>query len=170
MDHELQRYLNDHLAGSAGAVKLIDDLASRQEDPGEAEFFRALREKVEADRVQLRELLDRAGLEESTALQVAGKLTAGVSQLKLKWEGMEPGELGMLEALEMLALGIQGKRMLWVMLGELAPAFPEWEGVRFADLELEAIRQRDAVEERRVRCGRDSLVDAGRLEVVRAES
>jgi len=162
MDQNLQRYLNDHLAGSAGAVNLIDNLASRQEDPEEAEFFRSLKAKVEADQEQLRDLLTRAGLGESAALQVAGKLTASASKLKLKWEGMDPGELGMLEALEMLALGIQGKRMLWVMLAELAPAFPEWEGVRFSELELEAIEQRDAVEERRLQHGRDSLIDAER--------
>jgi hypothetical protein len=168
MDQDLQRYLNDHLAGSAGAVQLIDSLATRQEDPAEADFFHSLKAKVEADREQLRELLTRAGLEESSGLQIAGKLTAGASKLKLKWEGMEPGELGMLEALEMLALGIQGKRLLWVMLAELAPAFPEWEGIPFADLELEAIEQRDAVEERRLQHGRDSLIDAERRGVAAA--
>ena len=162
MDENLQRYLNDHLAGSAGAVKLIDSLASRQEDPEEAEFFQTLKAKVEADREQLRDLLSRVGLEESATLQVAGKLTAGASKMKLKWEGMEPGELGMLEALEMLVLGIQGKRLLWVVLAEISSAFPEWEGIGFAELELEAIQQRDAVEERRLQHGRDSLIDAER--------
>jgi hypothetical protein len=162
MDHELERYLNDHLAGSAGAVRLIDHLATCQEDPGETEFFRSLKSKVEADREQLRELLARAGLKESAALQAAGKLTAGAGNLKLKWEGMEPGELGMLEALEMLALGIQGKRLLWLMLAELAPAIPEWQGIPFAELELAAIEQRDAVEARRLRHGRDSLIDPRR--------
>jgi hypothetical protein len=162
MDHELQRYLNDHLAGSAAAVRLIEDLAERQDDPAEANFFHLLKEKIEGDRGQLRQLLERAGLEESAALQAAGKLTAGAGNLKLKWEGLEPGKLGMLEALEMLALGIQGKRLLWVLLGELAPAFPEWQGIPFADLELAAIDQRDAVEERRLRHGRDSLIDRER--------
>ncbi|HEY1120885.1 MAG TPA: hypothetical protein VGE67_04765, partial [Haloferula sp.] len=123
VDQNLQRYLNDHLAGSAGAVKLIDNLATRQEDPSEAEFFQMLKRKVEADRDQLRDLLTRVGLEESTALQVAGKLTVGASKLKLKWEGMEPGKLGMLEALEMLALGIKGKRLLWRLMAEITPAF-----------------------------------------------
>lgn len=35
---------------------------------------------------------------------------------------------------------------------------PEWEGVNFADLELEAISQRDSVEERRLEAGRDALL------------
>jgi len=162
MDQDLQRYLNDHLAGSAGAVDLIDNLATRQEDPAEAAFFHSLKAKVEADREQLRNLLTRTHLEESTTLQVAGKLTAGASNLKLKWEGLEPGKLGMLEALEMLTLGIQGKRLLWVLLSEIAPAFPEWKDIRFSDLELEAIEQRDAVEKRRLEHGRASLIDRKR--------
>ena len=62
----------------------------------------------------------------------------------------------------MLALGIQGKRLLWAMLAELAPALPEWQGIPFADLELEAIKQRDAVEERRIHHGRESLIDSER--------
>ena len=39
MDQDLQRYLNDHLAGSQSALVLIQDLADRQDDPDEAEFF-----------------------------------------------------------------------------------------------------------------------------------
>ena len=165
MDQNLQRYLNDHLAGSAGAVKLIDSLATRQEDPGEAEFFQILKRKVEADREQLRDLLTLVGLEESSALQVAGKLAAGASKLKLKWEGMDPGELGMLEALEMLVLGIKGKRLLWRLMAEIAPAFPEWKDVPFAGLEIDAIAQYDAVERRRLEHGRASLIDRNRRAV-----
>jgi hypothetical protein len=71
------------------------------------------------------------------------------------WEGFEPGELGLFEALEMLALGVQGKRLLWVALREIAPAYPAWKDVNFADLELEAIRQRDGVEAWRIEVVRD---------------
>ena len=57
----------------------------------------------------------------------------------------------------MLAIGIQGKRLLWVMLGEIAPQFPSWRDIHFADLELAAIQQRDAVEVRRLAAGRDAF-------------
>ncbi|MCW1925164.1 hypothetical protein OKA05_21570 [Luteolibacter arcticus] len=162
MDHNLQRYLNDHLAGSAGAIRLIDELATRQDDPAETAFFESLKAEVEGDQERLRHLLASAGLEESAALQATGKLTASASKLKLLWEGLKPGELGMFEALEMLTLGIQGKRLLWVMLMEIAPAYPEWDEIDFAELELEAIRQRDAMEERRILHGRESLIDSER--------
>jgi hypothetical protein len=162
MDPSLERYLNDHLAGSCGAVRLIADLAERQEDEADRRFFLDLMADVEADQALLRELLAGAGLKESTALKVAGSLTARAGRLKLLWEGLEPGGLGMFEALEMLALGIQGKRLLWAMLAEMAPHFPEWADIRFADLELQAIRQRDRVEERRRLEGRAALLSPER--------
>jgi hypothetical protein len=72
----------------------------------------------------------------------------------------------MFEALEMLALGIQGKRLLWVVLQEIAPHFPEWEDINFAELEFEAIRQRESVEDRRIESGREALASMERRKKV----
>jgi len=162
MDSNLERYLNDHLAGSAGAVDLIQTLADHSEDPAHASFFIGLKAKVEEDRALLKGLLEKLGQSSSTMLQAAGNLTAKAGRLKLLWEGLEPGRLGTFEAMEMLTLGIQGKRLLWLILAEIAPWVPEWEGVDFAELELEAIAQRDAVEERRIEAGLDALLDPER--------
>lgn len=153
MNQDLERYLNDHLAGSCGAISMIQDLADRQESESGREFFLHLKASVEGDQDQLKRLLDRAGLEQSRTLQVAGSLTAKAGRLKLLWDGLDPGELGMFEALEILALGIQGKRLLWVMLGKIAAGMPHWEGVNFEELERAAIQQRDAVEARRIEAG-----------------
>ena len=78
------------------------------------------------------------------------------------WVALASGHLGRFEAMEILALGIQGKRLLWVVLGELAPFVPEWQGIEFAELELDAIAQRDAVETRRIDAAMDALLDAER--------
>lgn len=162
MDDALLRYLNDHLAGSAGAIGLIQKLATSAEVPEEAGFFHDLEQKVEGDRTLLKDLIARLGENSSAMLQAAGTLTGAASRLKLNWEGMEPGQLGRFEAVEMLTLGIQGKRLLWLMLSEVAAFVPEWEGIDFASLELEAIDQRDAVEDLRIEAGTDALVDAKR--------
>ncbi|MCW1912962.1 hypothetical protein OJ996_05230 [Luteolibacter sp. GHJ8] len=162
MDQELQRYLNDHLAGSAGAIGLIQKLATTAEDPAEAAFFHSLERKVEADRALLKDLIALLGQSSSSVLETAGSITGAASRLKLGWEGMEPGQLGRFEAMELLALGIQGKRLLWLMLAELAPCVPEWEGKNFTELELEAINQRDSVEELRIVAGRDALLHRDR--------
>lgn len=158
MDQKLERYLNDHLAGSCGAINLIQLLADHQEIESERDFFLWLKQEVEKDQSLLKELLEKARMEKSVALQIAGTLSEGAGRIKLLWEGLEPGQLGMFEALEVLALGIQGKRLLWSMLANLRPYFPEWGDYDFADLELQAIQQRDQVEERRLETGRKSLV------------
>ena len=162
MDQDLQRYITDHLAGSQGALTLIQDHAERQEEPQERQFFLNLKAKVEEDQRLLKQLLALSGLDESALLQLAGSVTGKVGRIKLFWEGMEPGRLGMFEALEMLALGIQGKRLLWVVLQEIAPHFPEWKDINFAESELEAIRQRESVEERRIESGREALASIER--------
>ncbi|QJE95141.1 hypothetical protein [Luteolibacter luteus] len=162
MDAELQRYINDHLAGASGAIDLIRSLVETSEEPEESHFFRELEIKVERDRDLLKGLLEKMGRSSSTLLEIAGNLSSKAGRLKLMWEGLKPGELGRFEAMEMLAIGIQGKRLLWVMLGELAPWIPEWEGIVFSDLELDAISQRDAVEARRIESGLDGLLDVER--------
>jgi hypothetical protein len=105
MDKELERYLNDHLAGSSAALILIQEIADKSDDPDAKSFFRELKEEVEADRMLLGELQKSIGKEPSAVLKAAGNIAARVGGLKLMWEGIKPGSLGMFEALEMLALG-----------------------------------------------------------------
>jgi len=162
MDKHVERYLNDHHAGANGALQLIHQLAERQEIESESLFFQNLEKMVEKDQSLLKDLLEKANIEKSLTLQIAGTLTEGAGRLKLLWEGLNPGELGMFEALEVLALGLQGKRLLWVMLGKLSPYFPEWATYDFAELELQAIEQRDQIEERRIEAGCESLLDRQR--------
>jgi hypothetical protein len=162
MDQEIARYLHDHLAGSSGALLLIQKLADNHDSPEAREFFVDLKKKVEADREILQDLLEKIGQDRGGLFKVAGDIAARVSGVKLLWEGIEPGKLGMFEALEMLALGVQGKRLLWVALQDVAAWFPEWKDVPFSRLELEAIEQRDGVEIWRVEAARDVLADAER--------
>lgn len=162
MDNRLQRYLSDHHASSAGALILIQDLIDRLEDGDEKEFLSGLKESVEFDQENLDILIGAAQLDTSLLHEMAGTLSAQVSRLKLAWEGLEPGRLGFMEAYEMLALGIQGKRMLWLVLAEIADWFPEWRNVDFSHLEKKASAQRDALEGRLVHAARGTLIDHDR--------
>jgi len=154
MNPELQRYINDHFAGSEGAILVLTDLIARSEDMEEKRFFVELKAHIENDRSILAKVLDAAQLDTEKTVKAAGKLTAKASRLKLLWEGMKPGELGYFEACEMLSLGIQGKRLLWRVLAEIAPFHPDWHGFDFHELERDAQRQRDAMEEQRMRAAR----------------
>lgn len=168
MDKDLQRYLNGHLAGSHCVLSLIGELARRQTDARECRFFAELQGRVENDQQILKYLLSRIGCEESSGFKAVGEIGGKVSRMVLLYEGMEPGKLGSFESLEMLALGIQGKRLLWVALQEVAHHFPEWSEIDFQNLEFEAIRQREEVEERRLVHGREALASSLRKGVAEA--
>lgn len=162
MDQELTRYLNDHLAGSSGALLLIRELADSHDDPEAREYFLQFKEEVEADRALLEDLLVRIGRHASGFHQLAGAIAARIGGFKLMWEHVEPGKLGLFEALEMLALGVQGKCLLWVALREISAWFPEWNDIDFVALELQAAQQRDEIESWRIQAGIDILPDAAR--------
>jgi hypothetical protein len=63
--------------------------------------------------------------------------------------GGEPGELSLFRTLEALAIGVQGKRCMWRTLNSLPAATSIAGGVNFANLELKAVRQWEALEQRR---------------------
>ncbi len=76
MDSNLHRYLNDHLAGSAGAADVLQSICDAQDDPQEAGYFCELKSKVEDERRFLKGLIEKLGQTDSAILQVAGNLTA----------------------------------------------------------------------------------------------
>lgn len=153
----LERYLNDHLTGAAGALTLVEDLMKREELTDDRVFFEDLYDKIQADRDLLEDLMIKAELSRDGLMQAAGGLTAKIGRLKLLWEGLNPGDLGLFEALEMLALGIQGKRLLWRALKEASQVCPQWEGVDFESLAAAAKVQRDGVEQKRLLTARVAL-------------
>ena len=156
---ELDSYLNHHLAASFGAVDLIQELADRQTTATEERFFLELKAAVIADQELVKLLLALAGGDECRPQQVASNLSARASRLKLWWDGLERGELGRFEALELVATGIQGKRLFWAMLAAIAPTVPSWEGIDFAKQEKTAELQFDAIEKRRLAAGTITLTD-----------
>lgn len=157
MSRELERYLNDHLAGSSGALLLIDQLSECMDDPTAREDLSRLKEDVLKDRELLEHLLKQSGADPSTFLKAAGEITGRMGMFKLWWEGMESGKLGMFEALEILALGVQGKRLLWRALDSISDRIPGWKDVDFSQLEADALRQRDRVEHWRMEAAKASL-------------
>jgi hypothetical protein len=158
MDSNLERYLNDHLAGSLAAIDVLTLLSDKSEDSSDRDFYSELLAKVKQDRELLESLLEKTGEDRSAFREAAGGITSKASMLKLRWEGLSPESLGLLEAIEMLALGIEGKRRLWLLLGTIATFIPEWQGTDFEALEANAKTQGDAVEQRRIVAGKSALL------------
>jgi hypothetical protein len=91
-------------------------------------------------------LLDRLGASGRSIKRAAGYASGAVLSVTA---GGEPGDLPLLRTLEGLAIGVQGKRCLWRTLQNLSAPQPTVEGMNFRDLAAKAVRQWEAIEERR---------------------
>jgi hypothetical protein len=144
----LPTYINDHLAGAAAAIDLLEKL--HEDHPGEAigQLAATLRTEILADREKLQMLSDRVGSAPSKLKQAAARVTAKAAQVKL---GRHlAGDFGVFQALEVLSLGILGKRALWRALSALARNDSRLAGMDLDELTKRAERQYDLVEAKRL--------------------
>ena len=122
---------------------MVHRLASQQH-PDDRTLFRRLADEFEEDQLVVRALLARLGSSGRSMKRVAGVASGTVVSAMV---GGEPGDLALFRTLEALSVGIQGKRCMWRVLQDL-PLAPV-RGVDFVALEAKAVRQWDAIEERR---------------------
>ena len=150
----LHLYLNDHLAGSVAAIEMVDNLIEHHPEDRFGKFFRDLRNEIHADQEKLRDLIRKIGAEES-AIRKAGAWVAE------KFGRAKFGDTGdsveLLQAVEGLALGITGKRLLWHSLKAIAPNFSELQGTDFNTLENRAQNQFTRVEDLRMELTREAF-------------
>ncbi|PYS39906.1 MAG: hypothetical protein DMG14_12380 [Acidobacteria bacterium] len=151
----LATYLNDHLAGSFIAVEILEHLESEATDL--IQDLGALKAEIEADRRQLKELLDRLGISESRVRKVTSWIAEQVTEAKFEADDESRGTLRRLERLESLALGIDGKSALWQALKAAAELAPELRQMDYEQLVQRAQQQRSRVEMLRVQAARVAL-------------
>ena len=152
------KYLNDHLAGSVAALELVDHLRGAAKGTQRERLLDVLRSEIEEDQQILRTLLDRAGATESKIRKAAGWLAEKLGEAKLQVDDPGSGELHWLEALETLALGIQGKLSLWHALEVAAnEGKPELRGLDLSRLKHRARDQHGRVEAERLRVAKGAL-------------
>ena len=150
----LHTYLNDHLSGSSAAIQLLDHLIDTAAHDQERSFFQQLQSEVAADRATLEQLLVQSGGEPSGLRKAGGALMEWLGRLKLAFDDPSHQQLSRLEALEILALGLHGKRGLW---RALAVAAADPHGLDFTELERRAEDQHQHVEARRLETARRVL-------------
>jgi len=149
MSENLGTYLNDHVAGSVLALELLDHLIDLPEAP-DRKLLTQLRIEIQEDQDVLRQLLRSVGAKESTARKAAAWLTEKLGRAKLRIDESGSGELRMLEGLETLALGIQGKLALWRSLATLEDAVPPLKTLDLARLQSRALEQFERVDRLRL--------------------
>lgn len=112
-------YLNDHLAGSAAGVQMAR--RTRSSNSG-TEFEAPLQElcrEVEADRETLESVMGELGIRRSRLKPPLGWVAEKLGRLKPNGQLRGYSPLSRVVELEMLLLGIAGKRRLWTLLSTL---------------------------------------------------
>jgi len=148
LNHEhLGVYLNDHLAGSAAALEVLDVL---EDVPGFKLWVGHLRREITADRQELQNLMSSLQITEGPIRKLVGKLAGTAGEIKTRLEDPSGGPLRQLELLETLSLGIEGKRTLWVTLQTISSADSRLPVHDYDRLIGRAAEQRQEVEMRRL--------------------
>jgi hypothetical protein len=141
-------YLRDHLGGAQIAVQLLEAMCDKQEDEKYREFAKTLLPDIQSDDNTLRSILEAIAEEPSSIKNAGGWLLEKLTRLKLG-HARSPG-LDLFEALEMLSLGITGKRSLWKALQVISK-----EDIRMAEFDFNTLLHRadeqyQAVEQERL--------------------
>lgn len=139
------------------AIELLDHLAKTHDGTPLKTFAVKLSEEIEADRKELKDLMRRLDISESTARKASAWVAGKVTELKLALDDAASGDLRLLESFEFLSLGIEGKRSLWVALAATAENAPALQSLDFERLITRATDQRGLVEELRIAAARKAL-------------
>ena len=156
---KLDSYLNDHLAGSVGALELIAYCAHLYDGKPLGAFFTKMKAQIGTDQYTLRRLMRRLGIEESKVRQAGARAGEKLGRALFTIAGSEPDGLGLLLVLEGLIMGVVGKRLLWRALS--AANLPKLEQFNFVELQCRAEDQIKRAQAEQVRSARRALVDAG---------
>lgn len=141
---ELESYLNDHLAGSVGALELVEHWAHLHDGKPVGAFFSDIGTDIRADQSTLRDLMHRLAIDEGN-VRKAGAWAAGkAGRARLTIAGYEPGSLGLVLTLEGLIIGVTGKKLMWRVLA--ARNLPQLSGYDFHELERRAEQQIERIE------------------------
>src|SRR4029077_2177111 len=118
-DDALATYLNDHLAGSVGAIKMIEHLIKTFEGVPINQFCKELCGDIGSDQDELRDFMRALEIKESGVRKASAWMAEKLSRPKLEPWSDGTTSLGLLQAFESLLLGIKGKEGLWRALEAL---------------------------------------------------
>ena len=142
----LVAYLREHLTGSDAAIEIVERLRLTHAGSQEGRLFASLFDEFREERDVVRLLLEQIGASPQSLKRLAGPAAGAVHMLA---NGGERGELSLFRTLESLAIGVQAKRCMWRALESLLGDQPIPSARSLGGLEAMAVRQWEAIEERR---------------------
>ena len=146
---DLDSYLNDHLAGSIGALELIAHWEDVHKGERLGRFFAETEREIKADQDTLRGVMRSFGVEESKLRQAGAWAAEKVGRAPLMIAGDESDSSGLVLTLEGLVMGVTGKKLLWRTLA--AAKLPRLDGYDFEELQCHAEQQIGRIEAQRIR-------------------
>jgi hypothetical protein len=148
-------YLNDHLTGSTFAVELAGRAARENRGSELGEFLTGLKLDIESDRGTLEQIMGSLGVGKDPKKRPVGWIAEKLGRLKLNGELLHHSPLSPTVELELLSLGIEGKRLLWLVLAETHG--DRIGATRLTQLVARAEAQRAGVERHRLETARRAL-------------
>jgi hypothetical protein len=150
-------YLNDHLAGATGALELLTHLETAHADTPVGDVLMQLHAEIEADRKELEHLIDRLDITVSGLRKAGAWLGEKLANIKLQLDDQSTGAMRLFEGLEVLAIGILGKRGLWRVLADASETLPELQGMDYRHLIQRAEDQHRHVEVLRLQAAKEAF-------------
>jgi hypothetical protein len=132
-------YLVDHLSGSDTAIAVVSKLARSHAGSREGEVCAWLLPQLQAERDIVRSLVARTGAGAAISSKRIAGYASGAGAQALA--GGRPGELSLFRTFESLAIGVQGKRLLWRAARQRLASDAHDARARFHRLERAALEQ-----------------------------
>ena len=151
-DATLGVYLNDHLAGSAAGVRLAKRCSEAYRESDLGRHLEDLVGEIEEDRRALKRVMARVGIRPNPVKQAGALGAEALARLK-HLTPLGSDAVSGLEEIEILSLGIEGKRLLWSLLEELSTSDDRLRGFDFSALADAARMQREGLETFRIALG-----------------
>jgi hypothetical protein len=153
---DLHAYLLDHLSGADAAITVVQRLRKTQAGTFHGQLFAELDDEFSEERVVLSRMLEALGGGTLSLKRTVGRVAGAVMQIAA---GGDDGDLSLFRTLESLAVGVQGKRLLWRVLDRLSADLP-LDGHRrpFREFEAQAVDQWRRIEEHRAEVARQTFI------------
>ena len=150
-------YLNDQLALGVAGRELARRAQRENAETQLGTFLQRLTHEVSEDVDTLERIMERLELPLSSVKRPLALVAERVARLKPNGRLRGYSPLSRILDLESLALGIEGKRVLWSNLRDLPGVSDRLDDVDFEGLIDRARRQREELEPYRVEAGRVAL-------------